>query len=62
MPSGIDRAILELEILYNKLQGLEVFAQFVGSPEWLGYKGGVEDCRMHLLLTIKNLKGEKDGI
>jgi len=59
--SAIDRAILELETLHRQLAGLEHFAATLQAPEWLGYKGGVEDCRMHIRLTIEKLEGEKNG-
>ena len=62
MPNGLDRAILELQSIYSKLHGLQVFAENLESPEWLGYKGGVEDCRMHILVTIEKLEGERNGI
>jgi hypothetical protein len=58
----IDRAIFELKILNQNLAGLEHFASTLDSTEWFGYRGGVEDCRMHILIAIEKLEGEKNGV
>ena len=58
----IDRAIEELRRLDSALSSLEVFAYNLHSPEWLGYRGGMQDARMYLRLALERLEGENHGL